>query len=76
MSLGLVGPISHILYGIIMHSPGLSPEAAASVFKIDLSELHQAIYRGELLVQWNCGYPLLSYGDLLNYQLRKRVNRA
>lgn len=54
-----------------MHSSKLSPEAAASVFKIDLTELHRAIYRGELMVQWNRGYALLSYGDLLDYRMRK-----
>lgn len=54
-----------------MHPSRLSPEAAASVFKIDRTELKRAIYRGDLLVQWNRGYPLLSYGDLLNYRIRK-----
>ncbi|WP_299414134.1 hypothetical protein [Acaryochloris sp. IP29b_bin.148] len=59
-----------------MNSSGLSPEAATAVFKIHLDELRRAMDLGELPVQWNCGYPLLSYTDLLNYQLRKGLKTA
>jgi len=55
-----------------MYISRLSPEAATSMFRIDLKELRQAMDRGELPVQWNRGFPLLSYGDLLNYKLRKK----
>lgn len=59
-----------------MQSSSLSPEAATCIFQIDLAELRQAMDLGKLSVQWNHGHPLLSYTDLLNYRLKKRVKTA